>query len=566
MEMDEREYFDRLNQLWEKNWPSDLPKEPVYPFGQILLSEYLSKWAQKTPDRPCLIYYGTQLTFSELDDLSDRVAGFLAEQGLKKGDRVAVFLPNCPQFIISFFGIIKLGCVHVPVNPMFMEHELVYELNDSGARLIITLDTMFPLVQAVTDKTSLEGIVCTSLMDYLPDNPSIPVHETLLTPRRECPGAIDFLSMLDRQDPDYPDNEVSLDDVVALNYTGGTTGLPKGCEHTQRDMVYTGACGSTFLFDISSSDVGLMYVPIFWIAGEDGALVVPYVAGTTTVLLTRWDPEAALTAIDHYRVTYTAGLVENLVELIEHPQAGIVVSFVKKLDPDIRARWRELTGCVAREGGYGMTETHTLDTFTTGLQDGDLDLVSRHVLDGLPVPGTSLKIENFETGQLAPLGQEGQIVVRSPSIMKSYWNKPEETQRVLKHGWMYTGDIGLLDEEGYIHYLGRTKEMLKVKGMSVFPSEVETFLNEHPGIAKSGVIGQDEPDKGQLVIAFVEPSPGSEGELNAQEITRWCRENMASYKVPIIRIVPQVPMTDTGKVAREELRKLLKQPPNSSTR
>jgi acyl-CoA synthetase (AMP-forming)/AMP-acid ligase II len=450
---------------------------------------------------------------------------------------------------------------------MFKEHELVYELNDSGARLIITLDTMFPLVQAVTDRTGLGGIVCTSLRDYLPDNPTIPVHETLLTPKRECPGATDFLSMLDSQEPDFPDNEVTLDDVVALNYTGGTTGLPKGCEHTQRDMVYTGACGSTFLLDTSSSDVGLVYVPIFWIAGEDGALIVPYVAGTTTVLLTRWDPEAVLKAIDHYQVTYMAGLVDNVVELIEHPQAGrydlrsiknsIVISFVKRLDPDIRARWRELTGSVAREGGYGMTETHTLDTFTTGLQDDNLDLVSRHVFDGLPVPGTSLKIEDFETGKLVPLGQEGQIVVRSPSIMKSYWNKPEETQRVLKDGWMYTGDIGLLDEEGYIHYLGRTKEMLKIKGMSVFPSEVEAFLNEHPGIARSGVIGQDDPDKGQLVIGFVELVPGPEEELDAQEITRWCRENMASYKVPIIRIIPRLPLTDTGKVAKEELRKLL---------
>jgi len=565
--MDEREYFGRLNQLWEKNWPPGLPKEPDYPFGQILLSEYLRKWAQKTPDRPCLFYYGTQLTFGELDDLSDRVAGFLAEQGLKKGDRVAVFLPNCPQFIISFFGIIKLGCVHVPVNPMFKEHELVYELNDSGARLIITLDTMFPLVRAVKDRTSLGGIVSTSLMDYLPDNPTIPVHETLLTPKIECPGATDFLSMLDSQEPDFPDNGVTLDDVVALNYTGGTTGLPKGCEHTQRDMVYTGACGSTFLIDASSSDVGLMYVPIFWIAGENGALIVPYVAGTTTVLLTRWDPDAVLKAIDHYQVTYMAGLVDNMVELIEHPHVrrydlrsiknSIVVSFVTKLDPDIRARWRELTGSIAREGGYGMTETHTLDTFTIGLQDDDLDLVSRHVFDGLPVPGTRLKIEDFETGRFVPLGQEGQIVVRSPSIMKSYWNKPEETQRVLKDGWMYTGDIGLLDEEGYIHYLGRTKEMLKIKGMSVFPSEVETFLNEHPGIARSGVVGQDDPDKGQLVIGFVELVPGTGEELDAQEITRWCRENMASYKVPIIRIIPQLPLTDTGKVAKEELRKLL---------
>ena len=565
--MNELEYIDRLNQLWEKNWPPDLPKEPHYPLGEILLTDYLKEWAKRTPDKPCLIYYGAEVTFKQLDELSDRFAAFLASRGLKKGDRVAVFLPNCPQFHIVFFGVLKLGCIHVPVNPMLKEHEFIYEINDAGAQVIVALDQLYPVVAASRDKTALKEIIVTWFGDFLPKDPTLPVNPTMQAPRQECSGTMDLMSILKEQKRDYPQVEVSLDDVVAFNYTGGTTGLPKGCEHTQRNMIYTAATGTTFALGAKSDDVTLCYLPIFWIAGEDGGIVLPFFSGITTVLLSRWDPEAVLKAIDRYKVNTMASVVDNMVELIEHPDAGrydlsslripMVASFVKKLNVNYRRQWQELSGSILREGAYGMTETHTLDTFTNGMQKDDMDLNYRPVFCGLPMPGTQFKITDFDTGELVPLDKEGEIVIRTPSLMKSYWNKPDETKKVLKDGWLYTGDIGMLDKEGYLHFLGRRKEMLKVKGMSVFPSELETLLGQHPAIAGSGVIGKPDPEKGQVPVAFIKLNPDYEGKLTEDELREWCRQSMATYKVPFIKIVKELPLTTTGKVIKEELKKEL---------
>ncbi|MBW2085732.1 MAG: AMP-binding protein, partial [Deltaproteobacteria bacterium] len=232
-------------------------------------------------------------------------------------------------------------------------------------------------------------------------------------------------------------------------------------------------------------------------------------------------------------------------------------SFVKKLTVKYRWQWKELTGATLRESSYGMTETHTVDTFTGGMQTDDMDLKSQPVFCGLPMPGTQFKIIDFETGELVPLGKEGEIVIRTPSLMKSYWNKPEETKKALRQGWLYTGDIGMLDEEGYLHFLGRRKEMLKMKGMSIFPSEIETLLGQHPAIAGSGVIGKPDPEKGQVPVAFIKLSADYQGKITEEELTNWCRNNMATYKVPIIKIVEDLPLTATGKVKKEELKKEL---------
>ncbi|MBW2090588.1 MAG: AMP-binding protein [Deltaproteobacteria bacterium] len=565
--MNEQEYLDRLDKLWEKNWPAHLPREPLYPFGEILLTDYLREWARQTPDKPCLIYYGTEITFKQLNDLSDRFAAFLAAKGLRKGDRVAVFLPNCPQFHIAFYGILKLGCIHVPVNPMFKEHEFLYEINDTSAQIIVTLDHLFPIVEAVKDQTSLKEVLVTRFADFLPQEPTIPVHPTLLVAGPECPGTIDLMSMLSEQDPKYPKVEVSLDDVAALNYTGGTTGLPKGCEHTQRDMIYTAATAiatGASEAERPSNPVSLGYFPVFWIAGEIGGVIAPVFSGTTLVMLARWDVEAVLTAIDHYKVTSMGGVVDNYLEIMEYPElkkfdlsslhTSTASSFVKKLTVDYRRQWKELTGAVLRESSYGMTETHTVDTFTNGMQTDDMDLRSQPVFCGLPMPGTRFKIVDFETGELVPLGKEGEIVISTPSLMKSYWNKPEETKKALRQGWLYTGDIGMLDEEGYLHFLGRRKEMLKMRGMSVFPSEIETLLGQHPAIAGSGVVGKSDPDKGQVPVAFIKLRPDFEGKVTEEELTQWCRQNMATYKVPIVKIIDELPLTATGKVIKEELK------------
>ncbi|BCJ85522.1 AMP-binding protein [Effusibacillus dendaii] len=564
--MQEEMYLETLRTLWKQQWPNHLPSEPNYPFGEVPLTTYLQRWAERQPDHPVLIYYGREVSFRELDDLSSRFSSCLADLGLTKGDRVAVFLPNCPQFHIAFYGILKLGCVHVPVNPMFKELELIYELSDSGARVIVTLDQFVPLVQSVVDQTPVHTVLVTRFSDFLPQNPTIPVHKTMTDANVDLTGTVPFMETLLLQKADYPNMDVGLDDVVAFNYTGGTTGMPKGCEHTQRDMIYTAATSATYTIESKPGDISLIYVPIFWIAGENSGLIAPVFTGNTCILLTRWDAEAVLTAIDLYKVTNTGGVVDNLVELMEHPRVPeydltslktvLAMSFIKKMNVSYRRRWQEIAGaqCVIREGAYGMTETHTMDTFTNGFQENNMDLLSEPVFCGLPMPGTEFKIVDFATRELLPLGEKGEIVIRTPSLLKSYWNKPEASQQSLQNGWFYTGDIGVLDEQGFLHFLGRKKEMLKVRGMSVFPSEIETLLGRHPAIEGSAVVGRPDAEKGEVPVAFIKLCEGAL--LSEADLDAWCRQNMATYKVPEIRIISEFPLTTTGKVKKEELKKL----------
>jgi fatty-acyl-CoA synthase len=563
----EQQYLDRLKMLWEKNWPAALPKELQYPFGEVLITDYLQKRAELTPDKPCIIWYGTELTFKQLDELSSRFATFLAEKGMQKGDRIAVFLPTCPQFHIAFYGILKLGCIHVPVNPMFKEQELLYELNDTQAKLIITLEHLYPMVEKIKEQTSIQEIVTTSISDFLPEHPTIPVHPSLLNPKQVIDGATDLKLMLEKHSHIYPKVNVSLDDIAALNYTGGTTGMPKGCAHTQRNMVYTCASMATYSGDTNSDNVVLSYLPSFWIAGENTSILSPVFTGKTHILLGRWDAEAMLIAIDKYKVTHTGGVLDNFVELMERPDVNCydlssiksvtVSSYVKKMNIEYRRRWQELSGSIMRESSYGMTETHTFDTFTNYMYENDMDLKSQPIFVGLPMPGTEFKIVDFDTGKLVPLGEEGEIVIRTPSLFKSYWNKPEETEKAIRNGWFYTGDIGMIDEEGYLHFLGRKKEMLKVKGMSVYPPEIEAIICRHPAVIGCGVVGMPHEEKGEVPVAYVQMHSEAVDRWSEEDLQGWCREQMAVYKVPVIKIIEELPLTATGKVKKEELKKLL---------
>ena len=563
--MDESTYLDQLNALWRQHWPADVPQTPEYPFGAVLMTEYLRRWAAVQPDKPAVIFYGTTISYGELDRLSDAFAALLAQHAIKQGDRVAVFLPNCPQFMVAFYGLLKLGCIHVPVNPMFKEHELLYELDDTGAVAIVAQDQLMPLVRTVLPRTALRTVFVTSLAEMVPAEPTLPVPDSAQAARLDCPDAIDFLPALRAVTGAPPPAPVGLDDPAALNYTGGTTGMPKGCVHTQRDMIYTAATTCTCANRSRPDDVIVNFHPMFWIAGENMGVIFPIFTGATLVLLARWDPLAWMDAVETYRATAAGLLVDNAVAIMERPDlAGRdfsslrgtrVSSFVKKLNVAYRNRWRELTGATMIEAAWGMTETHTCDTFTTGQQDDDFDLKSQPIFVGLPVPGTEFKITSFETGKLLPLGTEGEIVVRSPSQLKSYWNKPEATAASIRDGWFYTGDIGLLDEDGFMHFLGRRKEMLKVNGMSVFPAEIEALLGQHPAVVGSGVIGRADEARGQSPVAFVLIDEASG--LTATELASWCRQNMATYKVPAIHIVEALPMTATGKVKKEELARLL---------
>ncbi|WP_158970919.1 AMP-binding protein [Chachezhania sediminis] len=552
------DYLADVAQRQQQSWPKDLDREVSYPLGEIPLTAHVTHWAKSTPDAPSVIYYGRAISWAELDAQSNRFARLLGARGIEKGDRVAVFLPNCPQFHIAFFGILKAGAVHVPVSPLSTPDELAYVLRDTGARMLVLLDTLLPVAETATKEVSVDEIFSTALAEMLPETPAIHLPASVATDPLPCPGTTAFLPALAEQSAD-PVDLGDLDSPAALNYTGGTTGMPKGCIHTQRDMVFTGASN----WSVSTgraTGVSLSFFPEFWIAGENAALVMPPMTGDAVVLMTRWDPLGVLQAIERYHVTTTAMIVDGAVELMNRTDFGDfdlssltrvrVVSFVKKLDTDIRKRWFDLTGTILAEAAWGMTETHTSNTFTTGMQDDDFDLKQQPVFVGLPVPETEFVIRDFDTGAIMPLGKEGEITVRTPALLKGYWGKPDATAEAIRDRFLHTGDIGVLDEMGYLHYLGRRKEMLKVRGMSVFPAEIEAVLGKHPDIQGSGVVGRTDAHAGQIPVAFIQPvKPG----LDATALSRWLSGRLSKYKIPEIRIVDALPMTATGKVRKAEL-------------
>lgn len=569
--MEDTAFFADLEARHRRIWPAGVPTVPQYPHGEVGLGASLRAWARIQPERPALIFYGTDVSYAELDDLSERCAELLRGHGIGPGDRVAVLLGNCPQFHIVFYAILKIGAVYVPVNPLFKEHELEYELDDAGATCVIALDALVPMLLRVKPKTRVATVFRTSAGEFLPAHPTLPVPAGLDAAPVEHPGTIDLMPAIRLCTGNVRDVEIDLDALAALNYTGGTTGMPKGCMHSQRDMIYTAAASLAVASGQDraapgqpSTDVMLNFLPMFWIAGENLGLIYPVFSGATLVLLARWDPLAVMAAVDRYRVNRTFMVVDNVVELMQHPdlprhdlrplQHVRVASFIRKLTVDLRRQWQALTGGILAEGAWGMTETHTSDTFTTGMQDADADLHGRPIFVGLPVPGTRIKICDFETGALLPVGEEGEIVVSTPSLLKGYWGRPDATAELLRDGWFRTGDIGAYDEQGYLHFLGRRKEMIKVRGMSVFPSELEVLLGRHPAVLGSAVVARPDPDRGQVPVAFIRLRPEHDG-TSAQDLLSWCREQMASYKVPEIRVVPDLPMTATGKVKKGELQK-----------
>lgn len=460
-------YLEDLRARQARVRPHGTPSDIVYPLGEISLPEHVAHWAQRYPDRAAIIFEERAVSYRELDDLSRRVAGWLESVGVSAGDRVAVYLPNCPQFIVVMLAVLRLGAVHVPVNPMFQRAELAYELEDTAAEVIVTLDTLLPRVESVRPESTLRTVLVTSATEMAAASGHPEVAED---------AAVHLWTQAVAHEPaDGP--PADIDALAALNYTGGTTGMPKGCMHTQRHMVYTAATHAAAThWAADSGYVVLCFLPIFWIAGEMVGIVNPFVLGGTLVLLPRWDPAKVLRAIDAHRVTTLGGTVDNYLELLDQPELSSVdlssltdpmaVSFIRKLTPEVRHQWMAAAGngSVLREANYGMTETNAFDTTPYGMAEDDRDLKADSVFCGLPVPGTDVAVVSWETGEPVELGQVGEIIVRGPSVMTGYWRKPHETANQLRDGWLHSGDNGKIDEDGGVHYLGRNKGMIKVKG------------------------------------------------------------------------------------------------------
>ena len=530
-----------MERIWMKHWPADIPGELTFSEGKIPVFEYLRIHAKKHPDKPALIYYGREVSYRELDESSDRFANYLLDLGLKKGDRVGLFLPNSPQYVIAHFGIHKMGGIVCPCNSLFKELELKYEINDAEMRAIVTLDLFLPIVKNVKTETpsirNSRAIIVTNLSDYLPREPTVNLLDYMKIPRQPVAddNGVDFLDILEKSSPEPPVVEIDVyNDIALFEYTGGTTGLPKGAMLTHYANLFKPTWAKTVCRITSESRV-LSVMPYFNIAGML-FIMAPVIAGATNVIITQFDPLAVLQAIDRHKATFWYSAVPMNLQVMGHPDAGnydmssltfnLTTSFVVSLNQEIAEKWKTFTGgCPLLEGAYGLSETHTADTFCPGqnIKYGSM---------GIPGPEADFKIVDLVTREELPVGEEGEIALKNPGCMKGYWKKPEETARTLIDGFVYTGDVGKFDEDGYLWWLGRVKEMIKVSGFSVFPEEVETLLNTHPAIMENAVIGVNDDKKGEVVKAFVVIAPGFEGKITGDEIINWARDNMTPHKVP----------------------------------
>ncbi len=529
---------------------------------QLPLHEHLRRHARTIPDRTAYLWYGRTITWAELDAASDAFAARLQALGVQKGEPVALFMNNCPQYVMAHYGIQKIGAIVCPCGPLNKEHELEYQLTDLQARVIVAADVLLPVVDKVRAKTALAHVFVVRYAELLPEGaPSIDLPAELLAMRAAMApapaGCEDFLAATRtgaRPDP----VAIGMDDVALMTYTSGTTGLPKGAMLSYGNATFKTAA-SADCNGMTPHEVLLAVAPLYHIAGMVMGVNLPVYTGATTVLLYRFDPLGVAQALERYRVTWWYSIAPMNGALMQVPGAremdwsalrrNPVTSFGITFTEALAQQWQQFApNCISHEAAYGLSETHTVDTAMP------VDAI-RWGTQGKPVSGNTIRIVDPDTGAPLPTGEVGEITIHGPGNFKGYWNKPEATSKTLRDGWVFTGDMGKIDADGYLTFIGRFKEMIKVSGYSVFPEEVETILIKHPAVAQAAVIGVPDAEKGEVVRAFIVKKPGQD--VEAAALVAWCRENMAPYKAPReVRFIDALPATGAGKVLRRLLKDL----------
>ena len=537
-----------------------LPDRPQQP-----LHEYLRAHARERGGSAACIWYGRAFSWAELDRASDAFAARLQALGVAKGEPVVLFLNNCPQYLVAHFGIQKIGAVVCPSGPLNKEHELAYQVNDLKARVIVAAAPLLPVVRKVQPESALAHVFVVHYADLLPAEPMPDLPAELAAElaaqgraeRSVPPDCEDFLAVMSADAKPRP-VAIGMDDIALMTYTSGTTGLPKGAMLSYGNALFKTRAAAD-CNGVGPADVLLSIAPLYHIAGMLMGVNVPVLSGATSVLLHRFDPHAVLQAVAAYKVSWWYSIAPMNVACMQVPGiAGFdlsslkmnpVTSFGITFTEPLAQQWRaHAPNCTSFEAAYGLSETHTCDTYTP-------HHAPRWGTQGIAVPGVTIRIVDADTQADMPVGEVGEIVLTSKGAFKGYWNKPEATAATLRNGWVHTGDMGKLDADGYLTFIGRFKEMIKVSGYSVFPEEVETILIKHPAVAQAAVIAQPDAEKGEVVKAFIVRKPGAT--LEADALVAWARDNMASYKAPrAVSFIDALPTTGAGKV----LRRLLKDP------
>jgi long-chain acyl-CoA synthetase len=541
--------------IWKRHWPPGvdeaairLPAEPI--------PVILKRNATAEPSRTAILFYGRAVTFAELDEASDRFAGWLLSRGLQPGDRVALLLENCPQFAFAYYGALKAGAIAVCLNPMHKALELRHEFQDSGARFLATSEQGQAVVEPIRGETALEAVAVTAYSDYLPASPTLPVPPSFQEASQGHPGADDFRHIVTASERLRAPVSRGLADVALLQYSSGTTGTPKAAELTHGNIVSN--CEIQRVYnDIHQGDVSLAMLPWFHVTGMECQLNMMSYLGGSLVALGRFDLETLLEAIQRYRCTKTTLICTIYVALVNSPKTAAYdlrslhgcFTGGAPVPQAIAERWEAVAGHKLIEG-YGLSET----TAPTHINPRHRP---RYGTVGLPLPLSESKIVSLEDGITEmPVGEAGEVCVRGPMVMKGYWKRPEATAEAIPaDGFFRTGDIGRMDDEGYFRIEERKKDMIKASGFSVYPAEVESILYRHPAVAEVGVVGVPDPYRGEDVVAFVVRKPEAAASVSEQQLVEWSHEAMAAYKAPRrVCFVESLPKTASGKILKRALR------------
>ena len=510
--------------------------------------------ARAHPDRPLLHYFTATRTVAEVDADSDALAAGLAAHGVEPGDRVAIYLQNVPQWVVALVAVWKAGAIAVPVNPMLRERELQVILADSGATVLIALESLLPVALAVQPQTSVRTVVTTSELEYLGDE--LPA---LLAGSARAPGPVDLLELIAAHrgaTPDVP--EPGPDDVALLTYTSGTTGPPKGAMNTHGNVAFNSQTFRDWL-RITPDDSCLAVAPLFHITGLIAHIGIGLLAPVPLVLGFRFDPGTVLDLIERWRPTFTVGAIPVFIALMNHPTAEDrdLSSLTKVYSGGAPVAPAVVTAFEKRFGhyihnAYGLTETTSPSHCGPLTRRAPVDPTSGALSIGVPVFDTDVRIVGDDGAELPP-GEVGEIVIRGPQVVPGYWNKPAETAHALRDGALRTGDVGFMDAEGWFYIVDRKKDQINAGGYKIWPREVEDVLYEHEAVREAAVVGVADEYRGETVKAYVSLKPGAAVDPDA--LIAYCRERMAAYKYPrLIEVLDDLPKTVTGKILRRELR------------
>jgi len=540
---------------WLKSYKLGAFKLPLtkQPYPNLTIHSLLDIAAAEFPDHSACYYLGYEMSYKELKLEADRLAAALADLGIKKGDKVSTILPNCPQYVISDFGILKAGATHVPCSVLHRAADLIYEIGDSGAETVICTEMSLELVNSIKDKTKIKNIILTSIMDYSLEKPEL----------KQAPGVYQFRDLIASHEPRPPEVEIDpMEDLAVLVFTGGSTGLPKGVmlTHYSRtvNLVHLAWSFEPLKVGIRGKTSALIAIPLFHQYGHAMMHFCVYWGLRMLLMPDPRDTDMLVQMLTKFRPLFGACVPTQYSRLLSKGLGRTNTMFMSSasaLAPEIAQNFKQQTGVPITEG-YGLTETGggthlNLSSFSkiTGFLSAE-----KFGSIGVPTPDTEVKIIDLETGQEAPPGKEGELWVRGPQVMKGYWPEPGKG---LVDGWLPTGDVVKMDDDGYFYITDRVKDMANVSGFKVYTRLVDDVLYEHPAVADCAAIGIPDPERpgSDRIKAFIRLKPEYEGKVTAEDIIGHCREKLPSFSVPkFVEFRKELPLTVTEKIFKRQLR------------